>query len=93
MRIQIANLYNAVSGPTTAAPDARAERLQGVPEIASLLNNRMMDNIEYGQEGLRYRRKKYKVRRGTRTRKTMKQEKKLTEDNIDVIATRPLKGP
>ena len=90
MRIQIAKLYNAVSATT---PDERAERLQGVPETASLLNNRMMDNIEYEQEGLRYRRKRCKVRRGTRTRKIMEQEKKLKEDNIDVTATRPLKGP
>ena len=76
MRNQIANLCNPVSAPITATPDALAERLQSIPKTA-LLCNRMMDNIEYGLEGLIYRRKSCKVRRGTRTRKTMEQEKEI----------------
>ena len=45
MRNQLTKLYNAVS-----APVAPAERLQGVRETASLLYNRMMENMGYGQQ-------------------------------------------
>ena len=37
----------------TATQDALVERLQSVREIASLLYNRMMDNIRYGRERLK----------------------------------------
>ena len=50
MRNTISKLYNAVSAPVTATRDALAERLQSVRETASLLYNRMMENIEYGRE-------------------------------------------
>ena len=53
MRNQLTKLYNAVSAPVTATRDALAERLQGVRETASLLYNRMMENMGYGQERLK----------------------------------------
>ena len=37
----------------TATRDALAERLHGVRETASLLYNRMIENMEYGQERLK----------------------------------------
>ena len=49
----ITNLYNAVSAPVAATRDALAERLQSVRDTASLLYNRMMNNIGYGQETLK----------------------------------------
>ena len=53
MRNQIANLQNAVSAPAAATRDALAERPQSVREATSLLYNRMMNNVEYGQERLK----------------------------------------
>ena len=53
MRNTISKLCNAVSAPVAATRDALAERLQSVRETASLLYNRMMDNIEYGRERLK----------------------------------------
>ena len=50
LRNTISKLYNAVSAPVTATRDALAERLQSVRETASLLYNRMMKNMGYGQE-------------------------------------------
>ena len=44
LRNTISRLYNAVSEPVTATQDVLAERLESVPEIASLLYSRMMDN-------------------------------------------------
>ena len=52
-RNTITNLYNAVSAPVAATRDALAERLQSVRDTASLLYNRMMNNIGYGQETLK----------------------------------------
>ena len=49
----ISKLYNAVSAPVTATRDALAERLQSVRETASLLYNKMMENMGYGQERLK----------------------------------------
>ena len=53
LRNTISKLYNAVSAPVTATRDAFAERLQSVRETASLLYNRMMENMKYGREGLK----------------------------------------
>ena len=54
MRNTISKLYNAVSAPVTATRDALAERLQSVRDITSLLYNKMMENMGYGQkEGLK----------------------------------------
>ena len=53
MRNQLTKLYNAVSAPVVATPDARTERLQSVRETASLLYNRMVKNMGYGQETLK----------------------------------------
>ena len=53
MRNQLTKLYNAVSAPVTATRDALAERLQSVRDTASLLYNRMMGNMGYGQERLK----------------------------------------
>ena len=53
MRNQLTKLYNAVSAPVAATPDARTERLQSVRETASLLYNRMVKNMGYGQETLK----------------------------------------
>ena len=54
MRNQLTKLYNVVSEHVTAATwDALAERLQGVCQTTSLLYNRMMENMGYGQERLK----------------------------------------
>ena len=53
MRNQLTKLYNAVSATVTATRDALAERLQSVRDTASLLYNRMMKNMGYGQERLK----------------------------------------
>ena len=50
MRNQLTKLYNAVSAPVTITRDALAERLQSVRDTASLLYNRMMENMGYGQQ-------------------------------------------
>ena len=49
-RNTISKLYNAVSAPVTATRDPLAERLQSVRDISSLLYNRMMENMGYGQQ-------------------------------------------
>ena len=53
MKNQLTKLYNAVSAPVQATRDALAERLQSVCETASLLYNRMVENMGYGQEKLK----------------------------------------
>ena len=53
LRNTISKLYNAVSAPVAATRDALAERLQSVLETASLLYNRMMENMGYGRERLK----------------------------------------
>ena len=53
IRNQLAKLYNAVSAPVAATRDALTERLQSVRETASLLYNKMMDNIGYGRQRLK----------------------------------------
>ena len=45
MKNQISKLYSAVSAPVAATRDALTERLQSVRDTASLLYNRMMNNI------------------------------------------------
>ena len=49
-RSTISKLYNAVSATVAATRDALAERLQSVRETTSLLCNRMMENMGYGQQ-------------------------------------------
>ena len=46
-------LENAVSAPVAATRDALAERQQSVRETASLLYNRMVENMGYGLERLK----------------------------------------
>ena len=53
MRNQLAKLYNAVSAPVAVTHDALTERLRSVRETASLLYNKMMDNIGYGRQRLK----------------------------------------
>ena len=53
MKNQISKLYSAVSAPVAATRDALSERLQSVRDTASLLYNRTMNNIGYGQETLK----------------------------------------
>ena len=53
MENQLTKLYNAVSAPVAATRDALTERLQGIRETASLLYNRMMENMGYGPERLK----------------------------------------
>ena len=53
MKNQLTKLYNAVSAPVAATRDALTERLQSVRETASLLYNRMVENMVYGQETLK----------------------------------------
>ena len=50
MKNQLTKLYNTVSAPMAAAP---VERLQSIRDTASLLYNRMVENMEYGQETLK----------------------------------------
>ena len=50
MRNQLTKLYNTLSAPVPATLDALAERLQSVRETASLLYNKMVENMRYGQE-------------------------------------------
>ena len=53
LRNTISKLYNAVSAPVAATRDALVERLQSVRENASLLYNKMMQNMRYGRERLK----------------------------------------
>ena len=53
MRNQKANINNAVSAPMAPTWDALVERLQVTHNAASLLYNRIMDNIEHGWERLK----------------------------------------
>ena len=53
MRNQLTRLYNTVSALVAATRDALTERLQSVRETTSLLYNRMMENMGYGQERLK----------------------------------------
>ena len=53
LRNTISKLYNTVSAPVTATRGVLAERLQSVRDTASLLYNRMMENIGYGRERLK----------------------------------------
>ena len=50
---QLRKLYNAVSAPVIATRDALAARLDSVRDPASLLYNRTMHHIGYGQETLK----------------------------------------
>ena len=50
LRNTFSKLYNAVSAPVAAIRDALAERLQSVRDTTSLLYNRMMENMGYGQQ-------------------------------------------
>ena len=50
MRNQLTKLYNAASAPMTVTPDALAERMWSVRETASLVYNRMAENMGYGQQ-------------------------------------------
>ena len=53
LRNTISKLYNAISAPVSATRDVLAERLQSVRDTASLLYNRMVENMGYGQEKLK----------------------------------------
>ena len=53
MKNQLTKLYNAVSTPVAATRDTLAERLQSIRETASLLYNRMVENMGYGKERLK----------------------------------------
>ena len=53
LRNTISKLYNAISAPVASTLDALAEWLQSARDTASLLYNRMMENIGYGQERLK----------------------------------------
>ena len=53
MKNQISKLYSAILAPVAATRDAVSERLQNVRDTASLLYNRTMNNIDYGQETLK----------------------------------------
>ena len=53
MRNTISKLCNAVSTPVAATRDALGERLQKIRDTASLLYNRVVANMGYGQESLK----------------------------------------
>lgn len=48
MRNHIENLYNFVSTPMAATRDAFTERLQSIRGTVSLLYNRVIDNVGWG---------------------------------------------
>ena len=50
LRNTISKLYNAVSAPVAVTRDALAERLQSVRDTTSLLYNRMVENMGFGQQ-------------------------------------------
>ena len=50
LRNTISKLYSAVSAPVAVTRDALAERLQSVRDTTSLLYNRMVENMGYGQQ-------------------------------------------
>ena len=50
MNNQLTKLYNAVSAPVAARRDPPPKMLQSIPETTSLLDNRMMKNMGYGQQ-------------------------------------------
>ena len=53
LRNTISKLHNTVAAPVTATWDALAKRLQSIRDTASLLYNRMMENMGYGRERLK----------------------------------------
>ena len=53
LRNTISKLHNTVAAPVTAIWDALAKRLQSIRDTASLLYNRMMENMGYGRERLK----------------------------------------
>ena len=84
MRNQLTKLGNAVSAPVVAIRDALAERLQSVPETASLLYNSMVENMGYGQERLK-----------DFVEKEAEEEQQQEEEDLDLIPhehERALKG-
>ena len=50
MKNQLTKLYNVLSVPVAATRDALPERMQSVRETTSLLHNRIMENMGYGQQ-------------------------------------------
>ena len=84
MKNQLTKLYNAVSAPVAATRDALTERLQSVRETASLLYNRMVENMGYGQETLK-----------DIAEKEAEEEQQQEEDGVDLTPhehERALKG-
>ena len=84
MKNQLTKLYNAVSAPVAATRDALTERLQSVRETASLLYNRMVENMGYGQEKLK-----------DIVQKEAEEKKQQEEEDIDLTMReyeRALKG-
>ena len=82
LRNTISKLYNPVSAPVTATRDALAEKLQSVRDITSLLYNRMMENMGYGQQ----ERLKYIVEKDAEEEEqptTAKEEKEAKEQQQD----------
>ena len=73
MKNQITDLYNAVSAAAAATRDAFASRLESVRETATLLYERVMDNIRYGQNKLQ-----------NIVEKEAKKEHQQTGDNVDL---------
>ena len=64
LRNTISRLYNAVSEPVAATQDVLAERLESVPETASLLYSRMMDNTSMdGRDWKTLKKKRQKKKR------------------------------
>ena len=53
MRNTTSKLYNPVSAPVAATRDVLTEKLYSVGDTASLLYNKMMKNMGYGQERLK----------------------------------------
>ena len=87
MKNQIANIYNFVSASVGAIQDELVERRQSVCETASLLYNRMMDNIDYGQDWNTPQKKKQ------RKKKKLQNKKKNRQKGTLIQKQQIIKGP
>ena len=80
LRNTFSKLCNAVSAPVTETRDGLAERLQSIHDTASLLYNRMMENMGYGQEILKDIVEKEAEREESEATKKMKKPRSNDKD-------------
>ena len=82
MRNTISKLYNAVSAPVAATRNALSERLQSIRETASLLYNRMMQNMGYERERLKDIVEKEEEKNKPKSNSKSQQQKKKKKSKI-----------